>query len=371
MNEYHLLTTQLSNSLKWNQARLKLLSLFILGIIHSRTVNLSIISESFCGYAQSASHYKRIQRFLRFFTINFKEISELIANWILPDEDKWLLCLDRTNWKYGQTNINILVLSVAVDGTSIPLFWTMLDKQGNSNTEERIDLLNQFLEQFGVEKISCLTADREFKGKKWLKFLKEKQIPFCLRIAVNTKINNRHDNQILPVTRLFNLKMGEKMTLNKSRKIWGGQVVHLACFRTADSWVIVICAQAPHKALEHYQQRWKIETLFQALKGRGFNLEDTHLQNLERINKLFAVITLAFVWCYKVGVWRNNIIPIKTKSHQRLAKSIFRYGVEWIRKLLNNMTQFADRIRKLIFLVDKKKIDLKKYLYLFDLKLNI
>ena len=261
-----------------------------------------------------------------------------------------------------------MVLSVAVEGTSIPLFWAMLDKQGNSNTQERIDLLNQFIELFGVEKIACLTADREFKGKKWLQFLKEKKISFCLRITMNTQVNNRHGNQILPVKRLFNLKMGKKMVLNQSRKIWGGQVVYLACFRTKDDWVIIICDKTPKKALEYYQQRWMIETLFQALKGRGFNLEETHLKNPERISKLFAVMVLALAWCYKVGTWRNQIKPIKLKNHQRLAKSIFRYGVEWIRKLLNNMGQFSDRIIKLIFLIDKKQIHPTQYSYLFDFK---
>ena len=59
----------------------------------------------------------------------------LLCKWMLPDE-KWLLCLDRTNWKYGKTNINILVLSAAVEGVSIPLMWTMLDKQDNSNTQD-------------------------------------------------------------------------------------------------------------------------------------------------------------------------------------------------------------------------------------------
>ena len=71
-----------------------------------------------------------------------------------------------------------------------------------------------------------------------------------------------------------------------------------------------------------------IETLFQALKGRGFNLEDPHLQNPERISKLFAVITLAFAWCYKVGEWRNKIKPIKLKNHQRLFLGMVWNGLE-------------------------------------------
>ncbi|MBK9040676.1 MAG: transposase [Bdellovibrionales bacterium] len=34
------------------------------------------------------------------------------------------------------------------------------------------------------------------------------------------------------------------------------------------------------------KERWQIETLFSCLKSRGFNLEETHVTDLERIKKL-------------------------------------------------------------------------------------
>ncbi len=42
----------------------------------------------------------------------------------------------------------------------------MLEKRGNSNQEERIDLLERFVKLFGHKCIRSLTADREFIGKK-------------------------------------------------------------------------------------------------------------------------------------------------------------------------------------------------------------
>ena len=111
-----------------------------------------------------------------------------------------------------------------------------------------------------------------------------------------------------------------------------------------------------------------IETLFQSLKGRGFNLEETHLQEPERISKLFAVLALAFCWCYKVGEWRNSVIPIKTKSHGRLAKSVFRYGAEWLRQLFNDIRRFETKVCRFIQLIEKEKPDGQELLYLFDIK---
>ena len=86
--------------------------------------------------------------------------------------------MDRTNWKLGQLNINILVLALAYKGIAVPLFWTLLPKHGNSNTEERMQRMNRFLETFSYSKILCLTADREFVGDEWVSFLIQAKNPF-------------------------------------------------------------------------------------------------------------------------------------------------------------------------------------------------
>ena len=91
------------------------------------------------------------------------------------------MILDRTNWKWGKTPFNILMLSIAYRGISIPLFWAALDLEGNSTTGERIAILKQVLERFGVSKIEAFTADREFVGRECLDFLIEQKIPFIIR----------------------------------------------------------------------------------------------------------------------------------------------------------------------------------------------
>ena len=57
--------------------------------------------------------------------------------------------MDRTNWQWGKKNINILMLSITYKGIAIPLFWSLLDKKGNSNTSERIALMERFIIQLG------------------------------------------------------------------------------------------------------------------------------------------------------------------------------------------------------------------------------
>ncbi len=47
--------------------------------------------------------------------------------------------------------------------------------------------------------------------------------------------------------------------------------------------------------------RWEIEHMFKALKSSGFNMESTHVTNLDRLDTLLEIITIAFFWAYLTG----------------------------------------------------------------------
>jgi hypothetical protein len=81
---------------------------------------------------------------------------------LLTHEPPYRLAMDRTNWKVGQTNINLLTLAGVYRGVAFPLLIAMLDKRGSSNTPERIALMKRYTRLFGDDTIDCLLADREF-----------------------------------------------------------------------------------------------------------------------------------------------------------------------------------------------------------------
>lgn len=58
--------------------------------------------------------------------------------------------------------------------------------------------------------------------------------------------------------------------------------------------MVLACNADSDKALLRYAQRWQIETLFSALKSRGFNLEDTHITTTHRLDKLLSLLAIAF-----------------------------------------------------------------------------
>jgi len=90
-------------------------------------------------------------------------------------------------------------------------------------------------------------------------------------------------------------------------------------------------------AIETYAKRWSIETLFGCLKTKGFNFEDTHLKDRDRISNIIVLLAIGFCWCHKIGEWCHEIEPIKIKKHGRKAISLFRYGLDFIRTCLLNL----------------------------------
>jgi len=114
--------------------------------------------------AKVSSNYKRLQRFIRLHEIDFDSFGYFLSRLLPVSDGKWLLAMDRTNWKFGRVDINILMLGVAYNGVAFPLLWVFLPNKGNSKTDERIELLDRFMNIFGVERIQSLAADLEFIG---------------------------------------------------------------------------------------------------------------------------------------------------------------------------------------------------------------
>ncbi len=311
----YLLKVALSEHLSWHGARLTFLAHFLLALLKVRSVNLAELATGFGGRAKIDSHYKRLQRFFRSFELNYDELAQLLVRLLPIGNGPWYLTLDRTHWQFGKTDINFLVLAIAYRGMALPVFWSVLDKAGNSHTTERIALLKRFIAVFGVDKIAALLADREFVGEDWFTWLQAQAIPFHQRIKRNTRIPNAW-NQLKRADQLFgSLKPGQLHHLPGRRPIWGCFVT-LSALRLGDGdWLIIASSDASQtQSIEAYARRWEIETLFGCLKSRGFNFEDTHLVDPERLSKLFGLLALAFAWTYHTGEQLDIQQPILFKK---------------------------------------------------------
>ncbi len=229
------------------------------------------------------------------------------------------------------------MLAVVQEGVAYPLLWEMLEKKGNSNSDERMDLLDRFREVFPDAEIAYICGDREFIGQQWLTYLMiDPIIPFRIRIRETDQISDGQKRLAASII-LAHLQPGQREILSGRRWVWG-RLVYISALRLKDGeLLVVISSDSPQTAISDYAKRWGIETLFGMFKTRGFCLESTHFTDSERLSKLLALMSLAMCWALKVGQWLHSHSPLKVKKHGRLSKSVFRYGLDYLRSIVTDL----------------------------------
>jgi len=338
----------------WNLARVKFFVLFISALCKVQTVGFEKLATAFDSKADTSSSLRRIQRFMAAYLLDTDLIARLIFR-LLPHKAPYRLAMDRTNWKFGQQDINVLVIAIVYHGVAFPLLFKLLPKFGNSNTHERIELVERFIHLFGSESLDCLTADREFVGEKWIEYLNNNRIRYYIRIRENFWVMQPHNGKQVKASWLFADLPLNGCRVNHRIVYVNNQLCYLSASKVRNKegkteLQIVVSFNKPENAMEIYKERWQIETAFRALKTSGFNIEDTHLTDIERIEKLFALVMVAFTWAYLVGDYLNKYIkPIPIKKHGNKAKSLLKYGLTYIASVLLN-AYFKDDINIFKFL---------------------
>lgn len=331
---------------KMNLARIKFFGLFICALCRVQTVCFEKLAASFDTDVRIDSSLRRIQRFMSEYLLDTSLIARFVFA-LLPHKPPYRLVMDRTNWKFGTKDINVLVLAIVYQGVAFPILFKMMPKFGNSSTSERIELVQRYIDLFGINTIECLLADREFVGNHWLAYLNLNRIRYHIRIRENFWVVIPKNGHCVKASWLFN-----NLKINHYEFFHGivyvnGQLCYLSASKVKNKkgmpeLQIIVSFNKPDEAQSLYKERWQIESAFKALKTSGFNIEDTHLTDIERINKLFALVLIAFVWAYMVGIFLDSIRPIKIKTHGRRAQSLFKYGLTYLAKILffNDIDKF-------------------------------
>jgi Transposase DDE domain len=320
-----------------SKSRLETLCLIVVGMISARSVNLSHLASERPGTALIASTYRRLQRFFQHVQLEGDWAVPLIVR-LLGLDGSWDLALDRTQWRIGTKDVNFLVLAAITRRHRVPLMWLVLDKRGNSDTDERVALLRRYLKVFEVSTIRWLLADREFVGREWLEFLCENNITFGIRQKENLRVTTEEGHELTLLARLrrsrgrcFRARLG----LEDGEAAAERPLLNFAAKPLKDGeWLIVVSNGDARKALQAYRKRWAIECLFGDAKTRGVNLEDTRLTDPRKLDLLLALVALALAWAGRVAAALLGPRMPKRKAHGHFAKSVFRTGFDELRRLL-------------------------------------
>ncbi|WP_428194466.1 IS4 family transposase, partial [Deinococcus saxicola] len=234
--------------------------------------------------------------------------------------------------------------SVSWRTSALPLAWVLLPHGGNSNTATRIALIKSVLPLLDGKKLSLL-ADREFIGQDWFQTLKRFRIAPCIRLKADTRVGG------MQVWAIFKkLEPGEYRCWHERMNIYGVKLRVLACKNHQGDILYLAYHGRAEKAIKRYALRWGCETMHQrasptrvlfcprqAMKSRGFHLEDSHVTDTERMTTLFGVVVLAFVWCCLTGEQEESREPTEQLGHGYRPKSLFRRGLDALQRALRDL----------------------------------
>lgn len=316
---------------EFRKNQVELLSLMVIALLQAKDVRHAELAARFAGSAQTSSVIRRVERFFDRHPLCPADVARVVLA-LLPQARPREFILDRTNWKHGQTDVNVLMLAVLWRGVAIPLLFELLPHGGSSDTALRQTLIDDALCLITASQIRVLYADREFVGHDWIQGLARKGIPICVRLRRDSPIDEwtAHDW-------LGRLQTGTAGLLVEHAEVYG-QPMNVVLTYTPDGDALIMASNtgAVTAIQAQYRKRFRVECLFRALKSKGFKLESTHMTLHDHVERLLCLLTLTYVWCVLVGILET----CPKKRHGRMAWSIVSLG---LRALVRAISRKVDR----------------------------
>jgi hypothetical protein len=119
--------------------------------------------------------------------------------------------------------------------------------------------------------------------------------------------------------------------------------VHLGGIKAskADEALIVVSNHKMNKnTISTYQKRWEIETMFGALKSKGFNFEESKISEEHKVEKLMAFLSISFIWSIIAGDYRADNKPIAYKKRKLSNQESFQI---WFGVAKKRISQFHNK----------------------------
>jgi len=333
------LSSAVSKHIKLSPTRRETLAWLAFLIIRHGSICLWRLAAHVTTTAQTESVRRRFYRFFQHVKLDGATAARVVIELLGLAGKPWVLAMDRTNWDFGKTTINILMISVIWNGMGIPLIWTLLPSAGNSDTTTRVCLLKRLKKTFPDLKIASLMGDREFIGDAWMSYLQRQKIPFILRLRENQHVIREGFETWTIAAIAKRLERGQKLIVKGCCRLGqsaGNQspTVRLVILRLPTGELLALaCSGNPRRSLQQYRRRWTIETMFANLKTKGCNMEDTHITDRDKLSTLCAVLALAVALSVKTGSAMARFRPIPIKKHGRKAWSLFALGLHTLRKI--------------------------------------
>lgn len=311
----------------------------VVGLILGRNVQLAKMAEQVNYDYKESSLEDRFRRFVAnnniVVAVTFSIFIKLMLKGL--DEDQPLVLSIDSSKTGGQCLT--LMISLGYKSRALPLCWvTFKGKKGHSSQEIQLALLEAAKALVPDQPEVILLGDGEFDGSQvvaWLAAQPDWQ--YVCRTANDVRVYYQDQwtsLQDLP------LKPGQEIFLThlqftESQGV--GPVNILVVWRGPEKrhWFFVTNMPTEQEAKYWYRQRFKIETLFSDIKGRGFKVDKSRLKDPARVNRLLMAVAIAYIFVVFWGVEAILSGAIRQMVRtDRFDHSLFTLGFKYIHRLL-------------------------------------
>jgi hypothetical protein len=102
-----------------------------------------------------------------------------------------------------------------------------------------------------------------------------------------------------------------------------------------DPWYIISTDPAGPQVLSLYAVRGWVDQMFRDLKGQGFHLDKTRLEDPKRLDRLMLVLALIYWWLLELGIWVDRMGLRRRVDRAKQPKcSLFMIGLRWFKRML-------------------------------------
>lgn len=322
--------------------RVRNLANLLMGIWESKSVHLSHIATKIPSLATLPSVTRRLARFLENPALRVRE-------WYQP-----IVCdlLQTTAQSVGEIRLiadgsqigkhhQLLMLALSFRRRAIPLVWTwMCVPKGHSSATKQLALLDyvQRLLPQGVPVV--LVGDSEFGAIPVIQQVEQWGWSYVLRQKANNQVQLseqqpwRDFGQVVQHPGESAWYEAVYLTLKYAHPT--NLLAHWQVGE-AEPWLLATNLPQRRLTVRVYGRRMWIEEMFGDLKGHGFHLAQTHLQQIARLSRLTLAVVLVYVWMMAVGtrVVKNGERRWVDRAERR-DLSLFQIGLRWLERRLTN-----------------------------------
>jgi hypothetical protein len=342
MNNLRMYHKLLSEFCQWLPAeritRKRNMALLIVGLYLGASVHLSHIVRELPLPGKDPSLVNRLRRFLDNCRLDVREWYRPVALQILQSFAKQTirLVIDCTKIGFGY---RLMTVSIVYRKRTLPLVWSIhWGGRGHTTSQEQIELLNYIRSLLPVDSQIWVLGDAGFQSVLLLRWLNRQHWHFVIRQPGNNMV--RWTDQQWIKLNMIELTTGEtciigwvRLTKNHNAG-WFWLILHWKVGED-EPWYLIADQPGERNLIRLYALRMWVEEMYGDMKGHGFDLEATHLCDIDRISRLVLAICITFVWLITLGAWvvkRGFRHFVDHKS--RRDKSYFRIGWDWLARCI-------------------------------------